>query len=746
MPFFKRSTLKKNLVKIGVLVGVCLVVSHFSKTVLSEDGERRSLISYADEVVAQIGDSLLFETGLTQHIVDSVGAKVALGCLENSVDYFDTLLFRRVALSVLERNSRIDGAFILLLKKKDGANVRLEAAAYWERKKDSVEVTNCTRDNCLLWNSESLIWETVSKDGGLSSWIAPHFNLLIKKRVVTYACEIKLSDSLFCYVGADYTVSKVYSMLNGWKAGRIGYPYLMNNSEEFIAHPNSDTRTLGEIGRAYGEETLVKLSENIEDTARINPTDYYHLNTVSKAMCWENVVRLDSLGWLLGVSITDQQVYSNPQYFNQQRKNCMQSSFAYLGGLLIFEILVILLLFRKEEVASLVGGTVLIIFIVEIVLLCHISIRYPSIDFSDMEIAKSASQKSKLLREGVENNKDTQKISTNFDRWNFSMLLDEDGAKDYVNLYRRGLVGKTDLQTFLVPVGVYVLTVKFTDSYTTTLSGYVWQIIPYGQNIQPGILFPDAENSNFDHKDSAFVVGGNHEKSIFYRWHFSTEIREPFDYKRFPFDYNALWIRIWPADMDKNVILIPDFKSYNLIHPSFKPGLDNDVIIPGWEIDGTYYSFKEKSYSTSFDSNQSNFKDGFPELHYNIILRRDYFDTIITRIIPIAVLLFMTYSILWISKREDALDVAIACAGLLFVAVFEHVNLRKNMDATGVIYMEYYYFATYMLLVLASVNAILDSRLSRYLPEYLGFSKLMVIVYWPLLLLIVLVATIITFY
>lgn len=731
---------KTYLAKVCLLIALCLMLLLYHRHILNANNERIQLREYANEIGIQIKDSLQREIRNTQRIVDSVAkALIANGRI-------DSTQTKKMVQTILEKCVHLDGAFITFLRKGQIISYGSTISPYISRIGGRFIQHNLSRVYILPWHTSRSPWCHIPQSEFKPLWIAPYFSIAANRRTASYLVPILLPNGIYGLVGADYSTMEIYKLLNGWKSGRIGYPYLMTRKGEFIAHPNNDTRTLAEIGNAFSESTLIGLANAIKNGDTINPSKFYHRNTVSKAMCWEKIIRIKSVDWYLGISVTDQQVYSSPSFFNQQRKRQIQYSFYCFGGLLLIEFFLLLLFFRKKQFLSILSWAIALFLITEIILLYHICLKYPSVAFSDMEITNSVYQKSKLIEEGQNSNMDTQKLSRRFDRWNFAMLLDDDGTNDYIRLYLNSFKNKAATPTLLVPTGLCLQTVKFSDAYTTKISGYIWQTYPYPSKIKAGIVFPDAETSSIEMKDSSMIFKPNGQKATFYRWRFTVEIREPFDYSHFPFDYNDLWLRIWNIDFSKNVVLVPDFSSYILLHPSFKPGLDNDITIPGWNIEGSYFSFKEKSYNTNFDPNHNLPKDAFPELHYNIILKRDYWDSIITRIIPIAVLLFMTYSILYIAKRKDALDVAIACSGLLFVAVFEHVNLRRNLDTSGIIYMEHYYFTTYLLLMLVSVNTILNEHLSKMLPDYLNFTQLTKIMYWPLALLVILIVTIITFY
>lgn len=736
--------IRRRAAKIGMLIATVLTFFLFYETSLNPRTEKAELIAYANDIGVQVKDSLLSEIKCTEQAVRSAATALSEQLKQLKTKRFAPILIKRQVTTIMESCKDLDGAFIILESNGRLLQNKKGTALCIIRKRDSLLHFDLSSIYNTPLKLQQAPWHMLPNDSA-SAWVAPYYSINAQRKMAAYISTFSLTKDIKCYVGAAYTTTDIYNMINRWKSGRLGYPYLINRKGEFIAHPNDENRPLLQIGMDYNEKTLIKLANAIKSSKPQKAQHYYHRNTVSKAMCWEHIIPIKEMDWYLGISVSDQQVYSNPTYFNQQRKYKILISFLFFGSLLLAEIIILLFLFRKEDAIKLAGIAVSVFFVIEILLIFSISLRYPSYNFSDMELRNFSTKKSNTTPAYSLQSKETNKQLKWESRWNYSMLLDNEGTSDYIRNYLNNFHKKINVPFVQIPTGVYIQTVRFTDSYETKLSGYIWQLYPTRLPVKHGIMLPDAETSNIELKDSATIILPNYQEATFYRWHFTADIREQYEFKQYPFDYNALWLRIWSVDFENNVVLVPDFRSYKLLHPSFKPGLDNDIIIPGWDIQGSYFSFKEKNYNANFDPEHNLSRVSFPELNFNIILEREYLDSIITRMVPILVLLFMTYSILYISKREDALNVAIACSGLLFVAVLEHVNLRRNLDSSGLIYMEYYYFVTYFLLMFVSVNIVINDRFSKILPRTLNFSQLSTIAYWPIALLLIFIATIITF-
>lgn len=709
--------------------------------------EKAQLLEYSNEIGNEITDSLNNELAKTEYIVDSIALLLKDSIFNNQELSSDTNIIKGILQNILEKRSHLDGAYIAFEKAKDIGYPKDVLSIYTRRVDDNFVTSDVSNSYNYVTDTIKGIWFNIPKCRNKPTWVAPFFGSAGKKKYAAYVVPIRLPNSSTCILGITYTSMDLYFLLNSWKTSRVGYPYLMNRKCEFIAHPNNETRTLKEIGIGDDQPELVQLANNIESEDSISNVAYYHRNTISKAMCWEKIFHIKQVDWFLGISVADQQVYSNPNFFNQQRKRLILCSFIFFFLLMLAELVVIKKMLVKETHSLQISSFAISLFLLtEILLIYHYYLKYPIVEFTDIELKNLTDIRSKIIENENTDRKKNMDLTGKFDRWNFSMLLDNEGVHDYISLYNIGFRNKRESQITEVPTGIYIQTLRFSDSYSTEVTGYAWQILKNNSNTKPGILFPDAENALIVLDDTKHIFLDNGEKAISYRWHFSIEIRESFNYRLYPFDRNDLWLRLWHISFDQDIILVPDFDSYMLFHPSFKPGLDNDVIFPGWEIEGSYYSYKGKNYNSNFGQNRYFTKESFPELHYNIMLKREYLDPIITRIIPLMVLLFMIYSILYIARKKDALNVAVACSGLLFVAVFEQVNLRRGLDVSGIIYMEYYYFTTYILLMLVSVNVIVNERLERLMPGKIDFTQVTKTIYWPFALFLILIATIFTFY
>jgi hypothetical protein len=217
----------------------------------------------------------------------------------------------------------------------------------------------------------------------------------------------------------------------------------------------------------------------------------------------------------------------------------------------------------------------------------------------------------------------------------------------------------------------------------------------------------------------------------------------------------SVWLQIWPHDFDKNVILVPDLSSYEIINPSNKPGVRSDIFLPGWDITKSYFSYCQKDYNTSFGFR--NYQGGkvFPELFFHVIIKRRFLDPFLSNLLPLLVVAFLNFGAILIATRREKLmglfgfsagaSMGIA-GGLVFVVIVAQNDLRHRLEVESLMYLDYYYFVMYLLLIAVAIDAIIFAWSKR--PRFLHYRDHLVpkLLYWPLTMLALFMVTVWSFY
>ena len=232
-------------------------------------------------------------------------------------------------------------------------------------------------------------------------------------------------------------------------------------------------------------------------------------------------------------------------------------------------------------------------------------------------------------------------------------------------------------------------------------------------------------------------------------------LRQKFDYSRYPFDQQTVWIRLWHKDFDKNVVLLPDLGSYDQIHPERLPGIEKDFVLPGWKVTSSFFNYRFNSYNTDFGIPRYVGQDEFPELYFQIGVERLFLNPFVSNLTPIIVVLLMLFAVLITSSKEsgkiellgfNASTILASSSALFFVVLISHIDLRGSLAANNIFYMEYFYIMTYVAILAISVNSILFSWGTNIPFVQFRDNLLPKLFYWPVITLVMFIVTIWKFY
>ncbi len=454
-----------------------------------------------------------------------------------------------------------------------------------------------------------------------------------------------------------------------------GYGVLLSQSGKMFYHPNTEImynlKNIFEVADEYGSEDLRELSEHAVK-GESGSKDYFSvINYLDVVVFYEP---FENIGWsLLGVVIKE-----------EIEKVTRRDKLLVFMSLLSFVCFLHLLAYRVLRNREWTLSTLSSLFLVTAIIFIWTYNQHLPLNANNEE----------------------------------HLLAGESTYEIQINDYIKNSNNNVTERPVTIPTGVFVQSVELKSAINFTITGYIWQTYTDEQlaTITPGVLFPEAEDieleKEYEKKYGDETVIG---------WHFNASIRERFDYSKYPFDREQLWLRMWHREFDKNIILTPDLKSYDYINPYFLPGLEKDFVLPGWKIIKTYFSYVKNDYSTNFGIRDYKGQENFPELYYNIQINRHFINPFITDLVPIVVVMLMLFATVALGRREDiagkigfnSLAVVSACSALFFVVIYNHVNIRTELATSGIVYMEYFYFITYAAILFVSVNSILVSLFSK---------------------------------
>jgi len=304
-----------------------------------------------------------------------------------------------------------------------------------------------------------------------------------------------------------------------------------------------------------------------------------------------------------------------------------------------------------------------------------------------------------------------------------------------------------------VPTGIYIDRMEFEDSYNLNIGGTVWQKYPLDivEDVSVGFRFPQmspfAEASYIEESSRERVEPKEGEAGYLHvSWDVRVTLRLNLKYGNFPFDKRHLDIEIVPLSQADHLIFVPDLSSYSYTNPSRLSGLSKNIDLPGNALTKSFYNFSSETVETDFGSGSKDLFQNMPVLHYNIYMKRKLLNAFVTYLIPIFVAMCLIYILILACEKTEARQGIIeSMAAFFFVLIFSHIDLRKDIVTADLIFIEYFYFITYLMIVLSTANLIIYTKPR---PSVFDFNDNQIFraVYFPLFFALLLIVMLDRFY
>lgn len=306
----------------------------------------------------------------------------------------------------------------------------------------------------------------------------------------------------------------------------------------------------------------------------------------------------------------------------------------------------------------------------------------------------------------------------------------------------------------MVPTGVFLQSVEFLSSNTVQVSGYVWQKISnenLAKGINPGVVFPEAKEEVMI--EPAYTLEYDNYK--LYGWNFTgVSLLQNFNYSAYPFDIHSIWIRLWPKDFYRNIILVPDLAAYDSTKPGQIFGLEKDIVRQGFTFKETFFDMPVMTYDTNFGIQGDVGQKRTLELFFNTIIERDLFTPFIIHLLPLAliwVILFLITMMITIDghlvKREGLSlpNIFSVLGATVFSVLILHIGFRRGFIEQPLLYLEYFYLITYLFIIVIAFDVYTVTNTSNA-PRLIKSNILKKTRFWPSLFFAIVVITIIEFY
>ncbi len=303
-----------------------------------------------------------------------------------------------------------------------------------------------------------------------------------------------------------------------------------------------------------------------------------------------------------------------------------------------------------------------------------------------------------------------------------------------------------------VVTGIYLETLQLTNNDELALSGYVWQKYRLGEldDLPRGFTLKGASQLK-----SQEICRNNEGGYQVIRWSFQARVPQNLDHRYYPLDQAVLEVALMHAELNHNVVLIPDIDAYRFLHPLALPGVAPGLRLAGWKLLGSFLDLRSQGYATNFGLHKSIMKEDFPALHFNLVIQRFLLDAFISNLTAIIIVSIILFILLLLTSRDEKRvsylqagcgRILNICSGMFFIIAFSHIDIRSRVASEQIFYLEYFYFLIYLAILLVALNAVLFSTGSGGRLIAYRENLLCKVLYWPFFLGLLFLMTAINFY
>jgi hypothetical protein len=323
-------------------------------------------------------------------------------------------------------------------------------------------------------------------------------------------------------------------------------------------------------------------------------------------------------------------------------------------------------------------------------------------------------------------------------------ITDKATLTHVMNQYTRASAERHTEPPLYVPTGVFIESAHFSTPNDLAMTGYLWQKYALGAHDGLSRGFTIAEATDMQVTENYRTTDQQAEL-----------VRQALDHSKFPLEQEKLSIRIQHKDLNHNVVLVPDLAAYTLINPMARPGLEKELVFPGWRVMQSFFEFRTKRYETNFGVERSLAKELFPSLYFNIVIKRNFVDAFISNLTLLIIVSILLFTLLMLSVKDERLvgqmqagtgRILSICAAMFFVVAFSHIDVRRKIAAEDVFFLEYFYLLIYLTILWISINSVLFSLGVR--SRFVQYRENLIpkLLFWPFLLMLLFAISVYTFY
>ncbi len=514
------------------------------------------------------------------------------------------------------------------------------------------------------------------------------------------------SDDVAGVVALDFSLEGVDALVDGLELGQTGFGLLMNQSGTWLAHPVPEfvaTTTFYDSPQFVDDPLLVDAAER---SLQGETVTLERVEPQGEVEVWDFFTPVAAPGWALAVEL------SQSEYALDASVHLRWLTIILLTGGLLVALLVAIF-------AGATNATTRSLWIT--------SIAY-SIIAAIMIVAIIVLARTYVARDGI-------------------AISNQASLAGYLDNLNSEFEARGIEEPIQIPTGVLLQSVRYPDATSVVINGFVWQRVPQveGEELTGGFTLPQLIDEPMQVEE---VLREERKTETLIVWSINAALKQSFDPTKYPFDSHEISLRLMPLDMQRNIILTPDFGSYEVTTPTFLPGLDSTVSIRDWLITGSAFRFIEVDYGTNLGILNRPTRD-LPELTYGIDSRRRFLGPFIAFLLPALVAAMMIFAFVLSDRKPDESDEIVTAlsytAALFFVIAVMHTALRESAAAIGLTYLEYFYLLLYLMVIFVAINTFFVVNRPNYAIVRFGNNLIAKALFWPVVLTAMLIATVMIF-
>ncbi len=510
-------------------------------------------------------------------------------------------------------------------------------------------------------------------------------------------------------VYAEYSFKDLEEIMSSLNLGKTGYAFLMSKTGIFMTHPNGENvinqRTLFDVFKSQNNQQLTYLISQAFEGEMIE-TEF--LDQITGQKSWLYLQPLELNGWVIGIVFLEQEVFFES---DTRRRKLIFISLALMSFLSSLSSILLKIQTRNIIRLWVFTGLTSLLIIIQIGLIWRLALsdrnylsnRFLLLNQADPEkiIASQVRERQRLQRENI----------------------------------------------LRIPTGVFIESIDFPDSSEVFITAYIWQRYKTGihDDLSRGFILPDSVDANDLEVQEVYNKTQGYTELI--GWYVEATLRQKFDYSRYPFDPKDIEIQIWHPDLNRQVVLVPDFTAYELMNPRLQPGVNQDIALYGWILESSFFEYKFREYNTNLGFTEGFFKGDLPDLYFTVAVKRQFIDPLISRLVALICVVSLLFAMLLVLNSDRGMEVLGIAAGLIFIVIVDQIAIREEVAAGGLIYFDYFYFVIYFYIFLISVIALMLLN-DTPTPKFLKYKENLIteLLYWPSLLGTLLIVTLFVFF